>query len=183
MPDLIATPALNHAPVERGGATLALTDPGRMTSIAPFAGQEGAVNAALAAIGLGFPGPNAVIAGPAGSIVWTGRAQAFLIGAAPPALDGLAATTDQSDGWVALRLSGPAAAQVLMRLVPLDLRDAAFPAGQAARSGLNHMPLILWRDAEGFVVMTFRSMARTAWHEVETAMDGVEARTRLAARS
>ena len=92
MPDLIATPALNHAPVERGGATLALTDPGRMTSIAPFAGQEGAVNAALAAIGLGFPGPNAVIAGPAGSIVWTGRAQAFLIGAAPPALDGLADT-------------------------------------------------------------------------------------------
>ena len=183
MPDLIATPALTQAPVTRGGATLAVIDPGRMTSIAPYPGQEGAVHAALSAVGLGFPAPNTVIAGAGCSIVWTGRAQAFLIGAKAPGLDGLAATTDQSDGWVALRLSGAAAPDVLMRLVPLDLRDGAFPAGQAARSGLNHMPLILWRDAAGFTLMTFRSMARTAWHEIETAMDMLAARARLAVQS
>ncbi len=183
MPDLIATAALDHAPVTRGQATLAVTDLGRMTSIAPFAGQEGAVHAALSAIGLGFPAPNRVLTGPASSIVWTGRAQAFLIGADAPPLPGLAAVTDQSEGWVALTLGGPAAADVLMRLVPLDLRAAAFPVGNAARSGLGHMPLILWRDTEGFAILTFRSMARTAWHEILTAMDGMEARAQLARRS
>ena len=183
MPDLIATAALDHPPVTHGQATLALTDPGRMTSIAPFAGQEGAVHAVLSAIGLGFPAPNRVVSGPTSSIVWTGRAQAFLVGAEAPVLTGLAAITDQTDGWVALTLSGLAAADVLMRLVPLDLRPMAFPPGNAARSGLNHMPMILWRDATGFTLMTFRSMARTAWHEVETAMDGVEARARLSGRS
>lgn len=183
MPDLIATPALDHGPVTRGQATLALTDLGRMTSIAPFPGQEAAVHAALSASGLGFPAPNRVIAGAAASIVWTGRAQAFLVGAEAPVLTGLAAITDQTDGWVALTLSGDAAADVLMRLVPLDLREGSFLVGHAARSGLNHMPMILWRDTDGFTILTFRSMARTAWHEVETAMDGIEARARLAGRS
>jgi len=183
VPDLIATPALDHVPVTRGGATLAVTDLGRMTSVAPFPGQEGAVHAVLSAMGLGFPAPNRVISGQTSRIVWTGRAQAFVIGAEPPALDGLAAVTDQSDGWIALTLTGPAAADVLMRLVPLDLRAAAFADGRAARSGLGHMPLILWRDAAGFTILTFRSMARTAWHETLTAMDGLEARARLAGRA
>jgi heterotetrameric sarcosine oxidase gamma subunit len=182
VPDLIATPALDHPPVTRGGVTLAVVDAGRMTSIAPFPGQEAAVHAALSAMGLGFPAPNRALGGPSGSIVWTGRAQAFLIRAEAPALAGLAATTDQSDGWVALRLTGPAAPDVLMRLVPLDLRATAFLPGHAARSGLNHMPLILWRDETGFAILTFRSMARTAWHEIETAMEVVEARVRLAGR-
>lgn len=182
MPDLIATPALDHPPVTRGQTRLALADPGRMTSIAPFPGQIGAVGAALSAVGLAFPPPNAMIAAGPARIVWTGRAQAFLIGADCPDLTGLAATTDQSDGWVTLTLAGAGAADVLMRLVPLDLRAAAFPPGRAVRSGLNHMPLILWRDAEGFTLMTFRSMARSAWHEVETAMEMVEARARAAAR-
>ncbi len=183
MPDLIASVPLDHDAVTRGQATLALADPGPMTSIAPFAGREGAVHDALAVLGLGFPAPNQSLTGPTASIVWTGRAQAFLIGAEAPALAGLAATTDQGDGWVALCLSGPAAAEVLMRLVPLDLRVAAFPPGAVARSGLNHMPLILWRREADFLVMTFRSMARTAWHEVETAMEMLEARLRLAARA
>ena len=183
MPDLIATPPLDHPPVTHGQATLAVTDLGRVTSIAPFPGQEAAVHAALSAVGLGFPAPNRVIAGAGSSMVWTGRAQAFLIGAEAPPLQGLAALTDQSDGWVAMTLAGPAAADVLMRLVPLDLRPAAFPPGQAARSGLNHMPLILWRDVTGLTLLTFRSMARTAWHEVETAMQGVAARARLVGRS
>ena len=183
MPDLIATPPLDHPPVTHGQATLAVTDLGRMTSIAPFPGQQAAVHAALSAIGLGFPAPNRVVSGPASSIVWTGRAQAFLVGAEAPALTGPAATTDQTDAWVAMTLGGPAAADVLMRLVPLDLREGSFLVGHAARSGLNHMPMILWRDVTGFTLLTFRSMARTAWHEVETAMQGVAARARLAGRS
>ena len=42
--------------------------------------------------------------------------------------------TDQSDGWTVLALSGAAAVDVLARLVPVDLRLAAFPVGGALRT-------------------------------------------------
>jgi heterotetrameric sarcosine oxidase gamma subunit len=183
VPDLIATPALDKAPVTRGGVTLSVADLGAITSIAPFSGHIAAVSAALRPLGLPFPEANRTIAVAGARIVWTGRAQALLIGMPAPDLAGIAATTDQTDGWVALRLTGAAAAEALMRLVPLDLRAAAFPPGHAARSGLNHLPLILWREDDGFVVLTFRSMARTAWHEIGAVLDAADARARLAART
>lgn len=176
MPELIAKPALDHAPLNLGGCTLVPMDLGPITSIALFPGKEAAVNKALKPLGLGFPAPNALSHSGDVLLVWTGRAQAFLIGAAAPDLSGLAAVTDQSGGWSALGLSGDKAAEVLMRHVPLDLRLAAFPVGRAVRAPLGHMSAIVVRSAEGFVILTFRSMARTAWHEIEVAMRSVAAR-------
>ena len=76
-----------------------------------------------------------------------------------------------------LTLSGPAATDALMRPVPLDLRASAFPPGRTARAPLNHMQAILTRTGpEAFEIMVFRSMARTAWHELETTMSMVSAR-------
>lgn len=64
-----------------------------------------------------------------------------------------------------------------MRLVPLDLRPAAFPVGRAVRAPLGHMSAILIREpSDSILVLTFRSMARTAWHEIEVAMHSVAAR-------
>ena len=66
---------------------------------------------------------------------------------------------------------------VLARLVPVDLRLAAFPVGRAVRPGLNHMNAVILRTGDhAFEIMVFRSMARTAWHEVETTMNMVAAR-------
>ncbi len=177
MPDLLSTPPLSHAPVTQAGTTLACVNLGPMTSIAPFPGRRAAVEAAL---GMAFPAPNAIITAGEARLVWTGRDQAFLIGAAAPALEGLAATTDQSDGWAAFTLTGPLAAEALMRLIPLDLRASAFPVGKAARAPLNHMNMILMRVEEGFTFLCFRSMARTGWHEVETALTHLAARARVA---
>lgn len=178
MPELIATPALPHPPLTLAGTTLALADPGEITALALFPGQEKAAAKALKPLGLGFPAPNAFAAAGAARLVWTGRAQAFLIGAPPPA-DFPGAVIGQTDGWAALRLDGPAAAAALMRLVPLDLR--AMAPGQAARAPLNHMQMVLWREAEGFALMVFRSMAQTAWHEIATALRAQAARAALAA--
>lgn len=171
MPELIAKPALGASPVTHAGTTLAEADQLQLTSIAPWPGQAGAVGRAL---GMAFPAPNAVTEAEGKRLVWTGREMAFLIGAAAP--EGLAAAvTDQSDGWVALTLSGAQAVEVLARLVPLDLRNAQ--RGQAFRTALTHLPLILIVEGEGsFTLLTFRSMARTAWHEVEEAMVKVAAR-------
>ncbi len=181
MPELIAKTALaGRTPVVRGGTTLAEVDLGPVTSIALFPGQAAAVNAGLQPLGLGFPAPNCMASAGEAMIVWTGREQAFLIGAEAPDLGDAAAVTDQSGGWAALSVTGPAAADALMRYVPLDLRLQAFPIGRAVRAPVYHMNAVLWRSGEdSLMVMVFRSMARTAWHEIDEALISLAARAKL----
>ncbi len=169
MPELIAKTALSGQTVTHAATTLAEVTLGQITSVACYPGQLAAVTAALGA----FPAPNTHGDG----LCWTGPEQAFVIGRAAPDLTGLAATTDQSGGWTALRLSGPLAVDALMRLVPLDLRR--MDVGAAARAPLGHMQMVLLREADGFVILVFRSMARTAWHEIDTALQMCAARVAL----
>ena len=181
MPELIAKSALaGFAPLTRLDTTLSEGQALRLTSVAPYPGRMGAVNDALGALGLAFPAPNTQSVSGAARIIWTGRDQAFLVGAeAPAGLADHAAVTDQSDGWAVLTLSGPAAAEALMRPFPLDLRLAAFPVGRTVRAPLNHMQAILTRTgAQDFEVMVFRSMARTAWHELAEAIEVLAARAK-----
>lgn len=176
MPDLIAKPAVEHAPVTRGGATLSVIEPGPIASIALYPDGAKAADKGLKTLGLTFPEPGSFVEKAGVRLVWTGRDQAFLMGVAAPALAG-AAVTDQSDGWAGFRLSGPGAEAALARLVALDLRLAAFPVGRAARAGLNHMSMVLLRAGEDtFELYVFRSMARTAWHELAEVLDRLEAR-------
>jgi sarcosine oxidase subunit gamma len=153
--------------VTLASTTLEEAQVGQITSIACFPGTLAEVSAKLGA----FPAPNTVT----GNLIWTGPEQAFLLGAAPD-LAGLAATTDQTGGWAALRLKGPKAADALMRLYPLDLRATHFPPDTCARSPLGHMQSILIHESDGFLILVFRSMARTAWHEIETALHALDAR-------
>ena len=181
MPDLIAKSALSgFAPVTRQGTVLAEGQGARITSVAPYPGRTPQVDAILAPLGLAFPAPGMQASNGSTRLIWSGRDMAFLIGAdAPPGLSDHAALTDQSDGWAILSLSGPAAADALMRPVPLDLRLAAFPVGRATRAPLNHMQAILSRPApDAFEVMVFRSMARTAWAELAEALEVLEARAK-----
>ena len=177
MPELIAKSALEGRSLTLGTVTLAEVDVGPITSIAVFPGGGKAVAKGLKALGLAMPEPNAFAEKKGARIVWTGRDQVFLIGVAPPVLEG-AAVTDQSDGWAALGLSGAGAVDVLARLVPVDLRLAALPVGRVIRTQLNHMNVVILRIGDhAFEVLVFRSMARTAWHELETTMHMVAART------
>lgn len=176
MPELIAKSALEGRSLTAGTVTLAEIDVGPITSIAVFPGGAKAVAKGLKTVGLTMPEPNTFAEKKGARIVWTGRDQAFLIGVEPPALDG-AAITDQSDGWAVLSVSGAGVVDVLARWVPVDLRLAAFPVGQAIRTQLNHMNVVILRTGDHAIeIMVFRSMARTAWHEVETAMHMVQAR-------
>jgi heterotetrameric sarcosine oxidase gamma subunit len=181
VPELIAKTALaGQAPVLRGGTRLEETDLGPITAIALFPGQEKAANKALKPLGFSFPAPNSFAVKDRAMLVWTGRAQAFLIGAEAPDLAGVAAVTDQSGGWAALTLTGPAAAEALMRYVPLDLRLQSFPVGRAVRAPVYHMQAVLMRvSADSLTVLVFRSMARTAWHEIDEALKTLAARAAL----
>jgi heterotetrameric sarcosine oxidase gamma subunit len=170
--ELLAKSALaGQAPLTAGGATLSEALPGPITSLAAFPGTGTNLAKKLG----GFPEPNRFLEAPLR--VWTGPDQCFLIGAPAPEVAGLAATTDQSGGWAALTLEGPGAEAALMRLYPLDLRAKSFPQGHAARAPLGHMQSVLLRTGpDTFLILVFRSMARTAWHELAEAMHHLQAR-------
>jgi sarcosine oxidase subunit gamma len=163
-----------------GSSRIEALPQGRILSIAPYPGREDEAARLLGA----FPAPGEVHVLGAARLVWAGRGMAFLFDPAEgqgEGLDGIAAITDQSDGWAGLRLSGPDAEEVLARLVPLDL--AQMPPRTSARSLLNHLPLLLIREDEGFEVWSYRSMAGTLLHELASAMRGVAARRKAAAGS
>jgi heterotetrameric sarcosine oxidase gamma subunit len=181
VPELIAkSPLSGTTPITLGGLRLSELMLGPITSIASLPGQHKAVTKALKPLGLTFPGPNTFTSAADAKLVWTSRNQAFLIGIAAPATVQGAALTDQSDGWAGLRIEGPTASDALMRLYPLDLRLQSFPVGNAVRAPVNHMQSVLMRTAPyAFDLLVFRSMARTAWHEIEAAMRTLAARAAL----
>ena len=161
-------------PVTLDGAVLSEVVLGPVTSIAPFAGQAGAVAAAL---GAPLPPPGQVVALDGGRLLWTGPGRALLIGRAAPDLSGLAAVVEQGDGMACVVLDGPAARDVLARLVPLDLRDHSFPEGATARTLLNHLAVTLTRvGKDAYEVIAMRSMAATLVRELREAMEHIRAR-------
>jgi sarcosine oxidase subunit gamma len=170
VPELIAKSALQgQKPLTLGGVTLAEEALGPITSIACYPDKAEAVGEVLGA----FLAPNTRSA----NLLWTGPEQAFLLGT-PPDLKGLAATTDQSGGWAALRLTGALDA-LLARLFPIDPR--LLTQGACLRTPLGHMQAIVSRDEAGVLILVFRSMARTAWDEIAHALAMLEARARLEA--
>lgn len=179
MAKLIAKSATEDIlPVTVGGLTLSDATPKRLVAIAPWPGSVPAAAKALQAMGLDWPSPDRAAKGAKGVCLWSGRDQAFLADVAPsPALAEAAALTDLSDGWVALKLSGPAAAAALARLVAIDLSATAFSEGATARTGLGHMMALVHRSSpRSFTIYVFRSMAASAVHEIELAMQSQAAR-------
>lgn len=183
MAELMArTPFGGLLPLSIGSTTLTEIDPGPLLLVTSFGDGADLDRAMVAAYGVGVPKPNRVLAKGGVRAVWFGRNQVLLMGAAPAAeVAAHAALVDQSDGWGAVTLEGPASVDVLARLVPVDLRAAGFKRGHCARTQLGHMNVSITRTgAEGFMILVFRSMASTLVHELERAMRGVAARVKVA---
>ncbi|WP_157970850.1 sarcosine oxidase subunit gamma [Pseudogemmobacter bohemicus] len=177
MAELIAKTALDgQRPATGAGLVLATLPPGPVWSIAPFPGVD--LAPVLAPLGLAFPTPGQSSSAGDLRLIWTGRDQAFLLGgAAPPGLEAFAAVTDQTGAWAGFSLSGEGGEAALARLVTPDLRLAAFPVGHVIRTALNHIPAIILREGRaGFHIRVFRSMARSAWHELAAVLERLAAR-------
>lgn len=87
------------------------------------------------------------------------------------ALGDAAYCTDQSDNWVALRLSGPLASAALERICPVDIDPSAFPPGSATRTVLEHVGSMVCREEEGrFLLLAPSSFAGSFLHAVETSI-------------
>lgn len=176
MARLIAKPAAEGlVPLTIGDCTLDAIDHAAVTWVSPFDGQ---VDVVAAALGLPWPAPHQTTANETHRAIWVGPDQALIIGA-PVAPEG-AAVADHSSAWATFLLSGLSAPDVLSRLTPLDVRDAAFPQGATARTLIGHMTASLTRTgSDSFEIMVFRSMAGTAVHDITRAMKSVQARAAL----
>jgi sarcosine oxidase subunit gamma len=90
-------------------------------------------------------------------------------------LDGLASVSDQSDGYVVIRLTGGRVRNALAKLIPIDVHPCAFEIGAVASTVAAHMGVTLWRLADEpdgapvFEIMMFRSLARSFWHALAEA--------------
>lgn len=175
-----SSPFGGDLPATAGMATLAEADVGAIASVMPLAGREKEASAALkAACGVGFPDPGRSLSAGGVRAIWSGLNQALVLGPTLGPLLG-AAVTDQSDAWAAVRLEGASAREVLARLCPLDMRDQAFPEDSAARSLIGHMNSAIVRIApDAYLILVFRSMARTATREISEAMKSVAAQAEL----
>lgn len=177
MVKLIAkTPCEGLLPVSAGDCSLTELAPEAITSISPEKGREKLVSDTLdSSSGISFPAVNRATGKDGNRLIWSGAGQALLLGPAQKAVKG-ASTTDQSDAWAVMRLDGKNAEAVLARLVPVDLRAATFKRGHTVRTMLFHMTCSITRvGANTFDIMVFRSMAKSAVHELSTAMRSVAA--------
>lgn len=83
-------------------------------------------------------------------------------------LGGAGYTTDQTDAWVILEISGPATLAALERLCPLDA--AGMPIDGAARTVMEHMgAMIIRRAPDRFLLLSASSSARSFLHAVESS--------------
>ena len=178
MIELAATlPATGAVPVRAGEMVLDLFDPGPVTWIAARPGA-GLSEAVLAATGCACPTPVMSTGAGALRLVWVAPGQALALGPCPD-IPG-AWTTDQSDGFACLTLSGGGARDALARLAPADLRDRAMPVDGAARTLLGHITVTLWREGpEEWRMLVPRSMAASAGEDLTRAMRAVAARRAL----
>jgi methylglutamate dehydrogenase subunit D len=104
---------------------------------------------------------------------WLAVAEAgFTSASLRESVDDLAAASDQTGGYAVLRLTGPRVRDALAKFVPLDLHTRVFDPGSAASTAASHIPVTLWRLADGsgglavFEIAVPRSYAGSFWHVV-----------------
>ena len=87
-------------------------------------------------------------------------------------LNGAGYTTDQTDSWVVLEVSGKATLSALERLCPLNLDLDAFPVGASGRTTMEHMGALIVRiGEESFFLMSASSSAASFAHAVELSYE------------
>lgn len=174
MADLTArSAAAGLLPETIGTMTLSEAEDATLTALLPYHGKMQALADAVGSeLGLSWPERGRFEDHDGATLAWLGLDQWLLIGAAANAdWSNHAALTDQGDAWCRLRLEGPDLAEVLARLVPVDLSLSACPPGTALRAPLGHMACLSLRRSEHAMEMcVFRSMAGSAVHDLTRAM-------------
>ncbi|MBZ8117210.1 sarcosine oxidase subunit gamma [Roseovarius sp. LXJ103] len=185
MPDftLTAAPPLAGTHHSIDGATLTAPEGLAIVSLAlPLGAEDKAEKAIKTAFGA-LPDIGKAAEAKGHHLLRMGVDQAFVIFdcATPEAepkiaakLKGAAYTTDQTDAWCILQLSGPRARDVLERICMVDLHPDTFPVGALARTIMEHMGSIVVRsEADTYLLLSASSSAKSFAHAVELSMDNI----------
>ena len=112
----------------------------------------------------GAPSPGRCVVGNAGTILRVEPLKLWLLGVEARPLDAtLGATLDLSHSRTQLRLTGPRAAELLNRLLPIDLRDSNFRVDAVVSSAMHHVGVTLWRSTAGYELFMPRGFALSTW--------------------
>jgi len=182
---LTAAPTLGGYAKDFDGVTLReVTDMAIVSLAIPLGGEAKAEAALKSAFGVELPAVGASVIGTDNArLVRLGVDQAFVLfpcdtpDAEPQIarrLRGAVYTTDQTDVWVAMEVSGALARTVLERVCPLDLCESAFAIDQSARTSMEHMGTIITRTGnDTFLLLSASSSARSFLHMLETSVFNV----------
>ena len=182
---LTAAPTLGGYAKDFDGVTLReVTDLAIVSLAIPLGGEAEAVAALNSAFGVELPAVGASVRGRDNAcLLRLGIDQAFIIFPCetPDAerqiakrLNGAVYTTDQTDVWVALEISGRMARAALERVCPLDLHENAFARDQSERTSMEHMGTIITRTGDDdFLLLSASSSARSFLHMLEISVRNV----------
>ncbi len=138
-------------------------------------------NAAHALFGIAAPHAPKIVQAENATLIWSGPDQFLMLSPRDgnpsmemlrQAFSGLAALSDQSHARVLIRVAGPLARAMLAKLSSIDLHPAAFPAGSAAATSVDHTSVNLWRDSDlpggqaVFNLLVFATFAQSLWHTI-----------------
>lgn len=91
-------------------------------------------------------------------------------------LGGAGYTTEQTDSWFVLEVSGPETRNALERICPLDLHGDVFPIDANGRTNMEHINVLLVRLSDDrYLMMSPRSSAQSFLHTVEVSFSNVGA--------
>jgi sarcosine oxidase subunit gamma len=168
------------------GLTISARDDLTLASLAAAKGKRDGLTAIVEdTYGVKLPAKPARIEGADIAFVWAGPDQWLAVAARnggrdlerelKPLVAGLGAVTDQSDARAVLRISGPAAREVLAKGIPIDLHPRVFAPGSAAITHASHIGVIMWQlDATPtYELAVFRSFARSLADWAESAAAGL----------
>jgi len=189
VPDFTLTPrsALNGYDATFDGVTLREVLQLAIVSIAiPLGGEKKLQSALKKVFGIALPpvGKSIVASDEVTRILVMGRDQLFAVFPHDGAdaqqviaakLGASAYSTDQSDVWVALEMSGPRARAALERICPIDLHPNAFVEGDVARTSMEHLGTIIVRTgADTFLLLSASSSAQSFQHALETSIQNIQ---------
>ncbi|MFU1478948.1 sarcosine oxidase subunit gamma [Roseovarius sp. C7] len=183
---LLSTPPLAGTDLRFGSCRITAPDDLAIVSLAlPLGGEEAAKKAIAKAFGTALPeiGQSVTASDGAATLLRLGIDQAFVTfpHATPDAervvaakLGGAAYTTDQTDVWCALDVTGPDCRRALERICPIDLHPDAFKTGALARTTMEHLGTIIIRtQTDSFRLLSASSSAQSFLHAVETSFANV----------
>ncbi|SEM22132.1 sarcosine oxidase subunit gamma [Roseovarius tolerans] len=182
---LQAEPPLAGTEMEIAGVRLSAPADLAVVSLAlPLGGESAAEEAVKDAYGLDFPGiGRSALAGDGTRLIRLAPDLVFALftHATPDAervvaegLKGAVYTTDQTDVWVALALSGPNTRRALERICPVDLHPEVFGVDHAARTVMEHLGVLILRaGADDYLLLSASSSARSFLHAVEVSLRNI----------